>query len=417
MGLGLLGRGVGDAIFLAQCGAKLTVTDLKSSQELRPSLSKLRKYKSIKYVLGEHRLEDFRNADLILKAAGVPFDSPHIREAIKQKIPVEMSAALFAKLSGLPIIGVTGTRGKSTVAHLIAQIFSWAGKKVILGGNVRGVSNLQLLRKANPPAGGAEMAVLELDSWQLQGFGESKISPHISVFTNFLSDHLNYYGTFGKYFGDKSNIYKFQTQNDFLVLGSRFKKKIKTKAKIIRADIKKLPKFRDLKLKGSHNLQNIACAIEVARVLKIPEQVIKKAVENFETIPGRLELVKIINAIKIYNDTNATTPDATIAALNSFDKKVILIAGGADKGLDVKILNKELNKKTKKIFLLPGSGSDRIKSKNEKVKSLEDAVKKVFAYAKSGDIILFSPGFASFNMFNNEYDRGDKFMKIVKKLK
>src|SRR3989344_8267606 len=193
MGLGLLGRGVGDVAFLAECGAELIVTDLKTKEQLKESLEKLAKFKGIKYVLGEHRLEDFRNRDFILKAAGVPLDSVYIEEAKKNNIPVEMSAALFAKFSGLPIIGVTGTRGKSTVTHLIAHILESAGKRVILGGNVRGVSNLQLLKEINPPAGRADVAVLELDSWQLQGFGEAKISPHISAFTNFMQDHLNYY--------------------------------------------------------------------------------------------------------------------------------------------------------------------------------------------------------------------------------
>src|SRR3989338_3073336 len=122
MGLVLLGRGVGDALFLAECGADLTVTDLKSRQELKESLQELKKYKNIKCTLGRHELEDFRNRDLILKVAGVPLDSPYVAGARRHKIPIEMSAALFARLSGVPMVGVTGTRGKSTVTHLIAHI-------------------------------------------------------------------------------------------------------------------------------------------------------------------------------------------------------------------------------------------------------------------------------------------------------
>jgi len=190
MGLGLLGRGVGDAAFLAECGAEVLVTDLKSKNELKSSLQKLRKYNHIKYILGRHRLEDFKNTDLILKSAGVPLDSIYIKEARKHKIPVEMSAALFAKFSGIPMLGVTGTRGKSTVTHLIAHILKSAGKKIILGGNVRGVSNLQLLKDTK----GTDMSVFELDSWQLQGFGDMQLSPDIAVFTNFMQDHMNYYG-------------------------------------------------------------------------------------------------------------------------------------------------------------------------------------------------------------------------------
>ena len=414
MGLGLLGRGIGDAIFLAQCGARLTITDLKTKEQLKESLKKLQKYKNIKYVLGKHRLEDFQNCDMVLKAAGVPLDSIYIREAKKHNIPVEMSASLFAKLSGIPMIGVTGTRGKSTVTHLIAHILKSAGKKVILGGNVRGVSNLQLLKDVK----GAAVAVFELDSWQLQGFGESKISPHVAVFTNFLSDHMNYYkNSFKNYFSDKSYIYKFQNKNDVLVVGPNMKGKIKNiKSKIINADIKNV--LKPVNLRGRHNLENVACVIAVARVLKVPEKIIKKVVENFKALAGRMELVKRIHGVEIYNDTNSTTPDATIAALNSFKNKVILIMGGMDKNLDVSDLNKILSKKTKKILLTPGSGSDKIKGvKIKKVADLKEAVAKSIKEAKKGDVVLFSPGFASFNMFNNEYDRGEKFMKIVQNLK
>src|SRR3990167_4104252 len=215
MGLGLLGRGVGDARFLAGCGAELMITDLKSREQLAPSLAALSEFPNITYVLGEHRLEDFRGCDMVLKAAGVPLDSVYIAEARAHGIPVEMSAALFARLSGVPIIGVTGTRGKSTTTHLIHHVLSQVtGKKVLLGGNVREVSNLALLDEVTEKS----IAVMELDSWQLQGFGEAKISPHIAVFTNFLDDHLNYYGgNREKYFADKAQIFLHQKQGNTFV--------------------------------------------------------------------------------------------------------------------------------------------------------------------------------------------------------
>ncbi|OGI73711.1 UDP-N-acetylmuramoylalanine--D-glutamate ligase [Candidatus Nomurabacteria bacterium RIFCSPHIGHO2_02_FULL_41_18] len=423
MGLGLLGRGVGDAIFLAECGAKLTITDLKTKEQLKESLQKLKKFQnsangaSIKYVLGKHRLEDFRNCDMILKAAGVPLDSPYIKEAKKNKIPVEMSATIFAKFSGISMIGITGTRGKSTVTHLIARILEKTGRKVILGGNVRGVSNLQLLKKTQ----GADIAVFELDSWQLQGFNEAKISPEISIFTNFMPDHMNYYNNdLKKYFTDKSYIYKFQKNKNILIVGSQMKNLVKnTKSQVLNADSKNIPKSWKIGLLGKHNLENIACVFEAAKVLKIPENIIKKTVENFKAVEGRLELVKNIKGIKIYNDTNSTTPDAVLAALRSFPQKVILIMGGMDKNLSVDSLIRILPKKTKMIFLTPGSGSDKIKTgkaKIKKVSGLKEAMTEAVRKSTTGDIILFSPGFTSFNMFNNEYDRGDKFMKIIKNL-
>src|SRR3989344_506813 len=254
MGLGLLGRGVGDVLFLAECGAKLTITDLKTREELKESIKKLKKFKTIKYVLGEHRLEDFKNKDLIIKAAGVPLDSIYVSEAKRNKIPVEMSATLFAKFTDIPIVAVTGTRGKSTVTHLIAHILKSAEKKLILGGNVRGVSNLQLLKELSVK----ELAVLELDSWQLQGFGENKISPNISVFTTFFPDHLKYYKShMRKYFSDKANIFKYQKKEDVLIAGSQalpFIKKWggKVKSKII-VPKKELPNNWALSIPGEHN--------------------------------------------------------------------------------------------------------------------------------------------------------------------
>jgi UDP-N-acetylmuramoylalanine--D-glutamate ligase len=415
VGLGLLGKRLGDIAFLVECGAKVLVTDLKTAKELSPSINKLRKYKNIKYVLGKHRMEDFENCDFVLKGQGVVLDSPYIAHARRFGIPIEMDESLFTKLAPeVKIIGVTGTRGKSTTTILIYEILKRAGLRVHLGGNIRGTAALPLLKKVKM----GDIVVFELSSWQLQGFAEARISPHISVFTNFMPDHINYYkSNLKKYFTDKSYIYKFQKKNDVLIVGPNMKK-LKGPGKTIRA--KNIPKYWKTNLLGEHNLENIACAVEVSRVLKVQESIIKKTVENFKAIAGRLELVKNIHGVKIYNDTNSTTPEATIAALSSFSKKILLITGGMDKGLETKKLSKLLPIKTKKVFLTPGSGSNKIKkskAKIEKVLDLKEAVQKAMKEAKKGDAILFSPAFASFNIFKNEYDRGDQFMKIVKSLK
>ncbi len=419
VGLGLLGKRIGDIAFLSECGAKILVTDLKTKKELLSSVKKLEKYKNIKYVFGEHRFQDFENRDFILKGQGVPLDSPYIKHARENGIPIEMDESLFVKLAPkVKVIGITGTRGKTTTTVLIYEILKSAGVRVHLGGNILGTAALPLLKTVKD----GDVVVFELSSWQLQGFGDAKISPHISVFTNFMPDHLNYYkNNLQQYFIDKSYVYKFQKNEDFLIMSSSMKKLIKNvKSKIIIAKEKSILKTWKYNLLGKHNLENIACAIEVAKVLKIPEKNIKQAVESFKTVSGRLELVKNVNGIKIYNDTNSTTPDAVIVALNSFPKKVILIMGGMDKGIDIKKLSNILSKKTKKIFLIPGSGSDRINDKIadiEKVNTLKKAVDQSIKQAKKGDIILFSPGFASFNMFKNEYDRGYQFMKLIKKFK
>ncbi len=427
MGLGLLGRGVGDTAFLAECGAQLTVTDLKTKEQLKESLKKLKKYKNIKYVLGEHRLEDFKNKYMILKNPDIPLDSVYIKEARKNKIPIEMSASLFVKLSGLKTIAVTGTRGKSTVTHLIAHILESAGKKIILGGNVRGVSNLQLLKNVK----GGEMTVLELDSWQLQGFGDAKMSPNISVFTTFFSDHMKYYrGSMQKYFKDKANIFKFQQKNDVLVVGKQalpfIKKwqkenKERIKSKIITAG-EKLPKNWKLNLPGVHNEYNAMLSVDVARLVNIPDDKIKKYLTTFIALPGRLEFLRSVSGIEIYNDNSSTTAEATLVALRALGKQknIILIAGGFNKGLNMNDLIKEIPKYCKEVILLSGTGTELIKNKIKnslEVDSMKKAVTEARALAKVGDIILLSPAFASFGMFKNEYDRGDQFVNLVKKLK
>jgi UDP-N-acetylmuramoylalanine--D-glutamate ligase len=418
MGLGLLGRGLGDVQFLAEAGAELIVTDLKTVEQLEPTLKKLAKFKNIKFVLGQHRLEDFHNRDFILKAGGVPLDSIYIAEARKQKIPIKMSESWFAEFAPVKIIGVTGTRGKSTVTQLIYEILCAvprlrSGQKnpqIFLGGNVRGVSTLSLLKKVKP----GDIVVMELDSWRLQGFGESRLSPHIAVFTNLLPDHLNYYGgDLEKYFADKANIFKYQKTGDYLICGSNIAARLAAKP------VEALPKSWKLKLPGEHNRENAAFAKNVAEIVGVKSVLIKKVITGFTGVAGRLELVKTIKGIKIYNDTTSTTPAALAAALRALgkNKNIILIMGGADKNLDFAEVFPLIKKYCKEVILLPGTGTNKLTLDGEKVETLKQAVESAMNKAKSGEIILFSPGFASFGLFKNEFDRGDQFNALVSGLK
>lgn len=430
MGLGLLGRGVGDIKFLAEAGADLIVTDLKSEDVLSPSLKQLqnlRTSKPINFVLGEHRLEDFRNRDFILKAAGVPLDSVYITEAKKCWIPIKMSASWFAELAeGVKIVGVTGTRGKSTTTVLIYEILKKAGRQVFLGGNIRGVSTLAFLNEAKP----GDIAVLELDSWQLQGFGEAEFSPQVAVFTTFLDDHLNYYkGDRDMYFEDKANIFKYQKKGDVLVVSEMVTEDARFRIHDSRMKIAKkeeVPKDWKIQIPGEHNLSNIACAFEAVKVLGVPLATIKEAVEEFKGVEGRLQDLGIFDGVRIYNDNNATTPDATVAALKALNKNIILICGGSDKGLDMTALVTEIPKHCKAIVLLSGSGSLSLltthyslptKVEMKEVANLGQALDASLRLAAKGDIIIFSPAFASFGLFKNEYDRNDQFLELVEKLK
>jgi UDP-N-acetylmuramoylalanine--D-glutamate ligase len=446
MGLGLLGRGLGDVRFLAECGAELIVTDLKKEKELRPTLEILKRdfielgitdaFDKIKFVFGEHRLEDFKDRDMIIKAAGVPIDSPYVAEAKKHGIPVEMDESLFAKLAPpITLVGITGTRGKTTTTALVFEIAQSAKEKGILkgnvhlGGNVKGLATLPLLKNIERD----DVVVLELSSWQLQGFGEAGISPQISVFTNFMNDHLNYYkGSLEAYFADKANIFKNQTSNNYLIVGEELARSLSKmhhapiRSRIIKAESSEIPGSWKLSLKGRHNEENIACAIAVGQVLKIPMEIMREAVENFEGVPGRMQKVRTVRGIEVYNDTTATTPDATLVALRTLsrNKNVVLIMGGADKNLSMDVLISNVSQYCKAVVLLAGTGTMRIHQNimkingiiHEHAQDLTEAVHKAMDCAGDGDVVLFSPAFASFGMFKNEYDRGDKFLETVNRL-
>lgn len=421
MGLGLLGRGVGDARFLAQCGAELIVTDPKSKEQLAPSVAQLADFPNITYVLGEHRLEDFRGRDLILKAAGVPLDSPYIAEAQSEGTPIKMSASWFAELSGVPVAGVTGTRGKSTTTHMLHSILEAAGKQVLLGGNVRGVSTLALL----PEATSGHIALFELDSWQLQGFGDARMSPHVSVFTTFYPDHLNYYhGDLDAYLADKANIFLYQKPEDTLVLGGQCAALVqqkyagKMRGKVVVADEAGLPAGWQLQVPGAHNRYDAALALAAARALGIDDAVSKEALERFEGVEGRLQKIGIVRGVEVFNDATSTTPEAALAALAAFPgRNVHLIMGGADKDLDMSALLAALPRQAKSVTLLAGTGTDRIKGMLPDApvfNALGPAVDAALANAAAGEVLLFSPAFASFGMFQNEYDRGDQFAALIK---
>jgi UDP-N-acetylmuramoylalanine--D-glutamate ligase len=442
MGLGLLGRGIGYTKFLAECGADIIVTDLKTKEQLKASVEAIKNYElkiknknKIKFVLGEHKLEDFKNRDMIIKSAGVPLDSMYIQEAKKNNISIEMDVSLFAKCAPeVMIVGVTGTRGKSMTTTLIYEILKsnekFLKKNIYIGGNIRGVATLPLLKKVKK----GDIVVCELDSWQLQGFGEARISPHIAVFTTFMPDHMNYYqNNMEKYFNDKANIFKYQKKEDILVILPDMKKLIpkNIKSKLIIVDKRSVDNWK-FNVKGDHHRENLACAVKVASVLGIPEPKIKKVIAKFKDLEGRLQLLKTHKRIKIYNDNNATTPEATMAGIEALkvfpdpgsgEKKIVLICGGVDKGLPLDNFVKMVNAHCKYVVMIPGTGTERLinnyqlQIKNEVGKDLKDIVKTALGKASRGDIILFSPAFASFGMFNNEYERNDLFIKIIKKLK
>ncbi len=429
MGLGIHGGGEGVASYLVNKGAKVTVTDLKARTQLAPTLKKLSGL-PIKYVLGQHRPNDFKKANLIIRNPDVPLNSPFLKIARQHKIPILMEINLFwEECSHKKIIGVTGTKGKTTTASLIRATLSSAGLKVVIGGNL-GISLLEILPKIDKNT----WAILELSSWQLEGLKTQQSSPHISIITNIFPDHLNRYPSMKDYVAAKKLIFTYQKKDDYLILNQEnsWTKQLQKEApgKVILFSKKHVPKSwrPEIKIPGDHNLANIAAALAVAKILKVKPRLVKEGVINFPGISHRLELVKSISGIKFYNDSTATNPVASQMAIQSFTQPLIWILGGTDKNLTFTSLIKEAQRKTnlKALILLAGTATEKIKTKIEKYPfgarvfgpfdKLLPAVYQAYQIAEAGDIVLLSPGAASFGMFQNEFDRGDQFKKIVNDL-
>ncbi len=455
MGLGLLGRGIGDVKFLAACGAELTVTDLKSEDELAPAIEELARdltpeqFNNINFVLGEHRLEDFRDCDMLLRAPNAPLDSEYLAEARAHRVSIKMDASLFVELApkDITIVGVTGTRGKTTVSHIIFDIAKrWfhsryldhgapRERRVVLAGNTRGTATLPLLAEVES----GDIVVLELDSWQLQGFGEAKISPHIGVFTCFYPDHLNYYkGLLERYFDDKTHVFSHQSPKDTLIIGTQINKLFEERfitppSRLIIARGRDLPSELNLRMIGEHNKSNVAMALAVVKLLGVEENFAREAASAFSGVQHRLQHVGVKHGVVYYNDTTATSPEgvrAALRALQSYAGRVILLAGGADKGLDYGELVEIFPEYLKAIILFKGAASDKIFEKimekpdsrraefeiASQCTSMVEALKRANDIAEPGDVVLLSPGAASFGVFKNEYDRGDQFIAGVKKI-
>lgn len=449
-GLGLNMGGVGTVLYLAKHGAReIIVTDIKSREELLPALQKLTAYKNITYVLGQHRPEDFTRVDMVIKNPIFPWTNEYVKLALKHNVPVEMDSSLFFSLCPAPIIGVTGSKGKTTTAALIAHILESAGKETVRVG-ISQVGVLGILDRITKN----HTVVFELSSWRLSALKYLKKSPHIAVLTNIYPDHLNYYKTMSGYMADKENIFRFQKANDVLIanfdsvlvreMAQDVQEKILFASAVAPLDTDGawlsdgtlfvsdggkeniLLSAKDVPLKGMHNIMNILLASLAALASGLPLKVVRSGIRSFPGVPHRLEKVAEKRGVSYYNDTAATIPDAALAGLRSFSEPVILLVGGSDKGLDFSGLAEEILIRPKGVILFRGEGTDKLiralrkllpeeeKGRTfEVVESMEKAVELASHNAEPGDIVLLSPGAASFGLFKNEFDRGEQFRKVV----
>lgn len=428
MGLGLQGGGVGAAEFFSQLGARVLVTDLRTKQELEESIIQLKKEK-IKFVLGQHRPEDFIDTDLVIKNPAIPANSKYLEIAKKNKVAIDTDVGIFFELCKGEIIGVTGTKGKSTVSSLIARFLRQKYNDVVLAGNIRD-SVLKKLKKINKES----LVVLELSSWQLAGLRQHQKSPGCALITNFMPDHLNRYTDMTQYLEDKKEIFKWQKKDDYLILNYDDQPvrdlANETKSQVLyysqrnreKADYDLALIENSIQLRGKHNISNVLAAATVAKLYNVFDKSIIKVLNKFKGLEGRLEFVAEINRVEYINDTTATTPEACLAALDSFDlaKDIILIAGGSDKRLDFSQLAETIIKRVKVLILLNGNATDKLeKLVGDRIKmigpldNMEMAVKQAQDQAQENDLVLLSPACASFGLFRHEFERGKAFVKAV----
>ena len=422
-GLGLNAGGVGSAKFFSRQGAEVVVTDKKTQKNLAPSLAELASLPNTKYVLGRHRLTDFLKSDLIIKNPAIPWNHLFLKKAREKGVKISTDTIIFFSRAPALIIGVTGTKGKSTTATLLAKILKKKYPRVWLLGNIQ-ESFLDKLSKIKPK----DIVVAELSSFQLEDLALIKKSPEMAVITNIFPDHLNRYDSFRDYARTKANIFLYQKPSDHLIINGNDKFLIKLTKKAV-------AKKHLVKKAGLSALEtNIALAVQTAKILGVPKKKISQVVRNFRGLAGRQEVVSKFKNRIFVNDTTATNPTAVLVALQSLFKKyqrpIILIAGGQDKNLDYKEMAQAINPspskhlnggRVKNLILLPGSATEKLKKhlrlKFTEVKNMKEAVRTAYRLSQPGDLILLSPGAASFNLFQNEFDRGEQFNKNVKMLR
>jgi len=452
VGLGILGGGVATANFLLKQGARLIITDLRLKKELAISLRKIKNLSKTKLVLGKHEPRDFKEANIIVFNPGVPLDSPWLKVAKKYKKVIENDLTLFLKYQhqinkDFRYLAVTGTRGKTTTATWLAKFIP----NSVLGGNIPEKGLLSLVQKKGN-------FVLELSSFQLEFMNNKVLSPHVAIITNLYNDHLNRYKKFQKYLETKALIFKYQTAKDFLVLNkdNKYTKQLltlKPKAQIYYISQKPLKQNENglflqgkeiifqknsqkehiafiLKNLAIHERANLLAAMLGAHLFGVDWKAIVSKISALPEIPFRQELIFQRKGVKIINDSAATSPDATIAAINRFKgKNIILITGGTDKQLEFKDLARQIKKYIKKsnLFLLEGSATEKLIAVLNKIgyykkeespnlyETLSSILKNLPISKRKKQVIVFSPGSASFEKFKNEFDRGRQFNNLIKK--
>lgn len=424
----------------------VTIFDDRNIDELpKEIVEKITNY-GFNFSFGKNSLEKLQNFDLIFRSPSCLPTKPELQAEIKRGAIVTTEIELLMKMCPSKIIGVTGSDGKTTTTSLIYAILKDAGYNTYLGGNI-GTPLFTKLEEIQPE----DIVVLELSSFQLMGM---EVSPNIAVITNITPNHLNIHKDFEEYIDAKKNIFKFQNENDILILNydNEITKNCSKEANgkviffsgkekldngyiidegIIKICVDKIRKHilnvDEVILRGEHNYENIATALAATSTL-VDLDIAIQTVKNFKPVAHRLEFVRELDGVKWYNDSASSSPTRTLAGINSYKEEIVLIAGGYDKNLDYKPLAKPILDKVSTLILMgqtSGKIFDCVKEEMEKenkkipiyvVDDLDNAIKTAKKYAKPNQVVLFSPASASFDMFKNAVQRGELFKEKVNKL-
>ncbi|MCX7974252.1 MAG: UDP-N-acetylmuramoyl-L-alanine--D-glutamate ligase [Candidatus Aminicenantes bacterium] len=436
VGLGKTGEALVN--FLLKQGARVWVSEKKSASELKINLKEFEK-KGVRIETGGHQLQTFLEADLIIPSPGVP-PLPEIKTAQAKGKKIMAEIELARDFIQGKIIGITGTNGKSTTTTLVHKILRADQRPSHLAGNI-GTPLIRYALSSRP----TDIYVTEISSFQLEYC--EKFRCEIAVFLNFSANHLDWHGSLEAYWMAKSKLFLNLTENDVAIL-NRDDPRLSALSQKIRAPLyffsrqtqvvpgiyvkdgwlylhlnqpKPLLPLKSIKLVGEHNLENVMASLLVGYLLNVPLSIMRQTVSQFTGLEHRLEKVALWKGITFYNDSKATTVDATIKALNSLKPGIILIMGGRDKGADFSLLRPHLKNKVRQLILI-GEAKEKIKQALDQIvpineaSTMREAVIMAVQVAKRGESILLSPACTSFDMFHDFEHRGRVFKQEIRKL-
>jgi UDP-N-acetylmuramoylalanine--D-glutamate ligase len=434
--IGMGRTGIATARFLGKQGAKVIVTDEQAVDQWSSEFEKIAKEKWLE--IGSYNTRILTGACIVVPSPGVPPGNDLLVEALKKNIPVISEIEIAYRFLKVPLIAVTGTNGKTTTTTLLGEILKYSGKKTFVGGNI-GTPLIEYVEGSQ----NEDFIVAEISSFQLQWI--EKFRPFIALLLNITCDHINYHGSFAEYRRIKTRVFANQTKADFAILNAADPEQ-EEMDRIINAQVIKFSSKRALQkgifikknnivlripganeeqyplsiinLPGLHNTENVMAAIMAARLCGCSQENIIAAVAAFRGLPHRIEFVGEKNSIKFYDDSKGTNVGSVVRALETFARPVILLLGGRDKDGDFETLKPLLAAKTKKVILF-GEARNRIASligkdmPALKKAKLREAIESAYKNAQPGDIILLSPGCASFDEFANYKERGKFFKDVV----